>query len=317
MSRYSVRPLSLAGFRTGPLAERESKVSAREAGTPMAEGAGLAGFLGSIPRILAGKEIRELAVCMRRARQLGKPVVMGFGGHLPKCGLGAVVADLLRRGIVTALATNGSGAIHDAELALVGHTSEDVARRLREGTFGTARETQALVAGAARRAVAEGIGLGEALGAVLSSMAPAHPEQSLLLAAYERRVPVTVHVAIGTDTVHLAPELDPAALGAATHHDLRLLSAIVGEMNGGGVYLNVGSAVILPEVFLKAVTVVRNLGGSLDGLVTANFDFIQHYRPRENVLHRPTQDGGRSFALTGHHEIMVPLLAALLIEPEP
>lgn len=316
MSRYRVAPFDLTGFRTGSLADRRSLVSVESAARPYRQGSGMPGFLASVPRILAGAELRELARLILVARAASKPVILGFGGHVVKCGLGPLVVDLLRRQLVTALCTNGSGAIHDIELGLVGHTSENVEQRLRDGTFGSARETQQVFAAASTRAVTEGIGLGEALCATLAEMSPDFGEHSLLLGAYAVAAPLTVHVAIGTDTVHLDPLLSPAELGAASHHDLRLLAALVAELDGGGVYLNFGSAVILPEVFLKAVTAVRNRGQRLEGLITANFDFFQHYRPRQNVLSRPTQPDGRGFAMTGHHELMLPLLAALLIEPE-
>jgi hypothetical protein len=220
----------------------------------------------------------------------------------------------MRRGFATAFTMNGSAAIHDFEIAIAGHTSEDVEAVLPDGRFGTAEETGREMNEAI--AAADSVGMGEALSARLDRIAdPAFRGASLLVQAYENATPVTVHVAIGTDTPHTHPSADPAAIGAATHRDFRLFCSLVAELNGGGVYLNVGSAVVLPEVFLKAISGVRNLGAPLNGFTTINLDFLQHYRPKVNVVERPhAKAGGRGIALTGHHELMVPLLAAALIE---
>ena len=312
MSRYGIPPFDLSGFSSRPLSERDHKVQSGEVARPFPADGTWEDFLHSVPHTLAGADLRDLAAAVRRARAAGLPVILGFGGHVVKCGLGPVVVDLIERGVVTGLATNGSGTIHDIELALVGHTSEDVAAGLADGTFGSARETQDVFATAVDLAGREGLGLGEALGSVLDGMECSHGELSIVRAAYRAAAPLTVHVAIGTDTVHLAPEIDPGGLGRASHHDLRLLTTQVRACAGGGVYLNFGSAVVLPEVLLKAVTAIRNAGESVSGFVTANFDFIQHYRPRVNVVQRPTADGGRGFSFTGHHELMLPLLAAMV-----
>jgi hypothetical protein len=233
-----------------------------------------------------------------------------------KTGLAPVLIDLMRRGFATAFVLNGAAAIHDFEIALAGCTSEDVEALLPDGRFGSAEETGREMNRAISAAAAEGIGMGEALGRALQQLAkPAFAANSLLHAAYVAAVPVTVHVAIGTDTPHTHPSCDGAAVGRATHHDFRLLCSLVRELNSGGVYLNVGSAVVLPEVFLKAVSAVRNLGHPLREFTTVDFDFLQHYRPRANVVERPhAQSGGRGFSITGHHEIMIPLLAAALRE---
>jgi hypothetical protein len=245
-------------------------------------------------------------------------VIWGMGGHVIKCGLAPVLIDLMRRGYATAFAMNGAAAVHDFEIAMAGATSEDVEAVLPDGRFGAAEETgrelnQAIVEGDS-----QDVGIGEALGRRLETLAdPAHGAHSLLLAAWRRSVPVTVHVAIGCDTPHTHPEADGAAIGRATHLDFRLFCSLVAELDQGGVYINTGSAVLLPEVFLKAVSVVRNLGQPLADFTTANLDFLQHYRPRVNVVERPhAKAGGRGISLTGHHELMVPLLAAALIERE-
>jgi hypothetical protein len=315
MSIYEdIQPLGLEGVSTYPLASRPSKVTVEDFARPFDEGASLRDFLASLPNILAVQSIREVAARMRRARELGKPVVWGIGGHVVKTGLAPLIIDLMRRGFVTGIAANGSVLVHDAEVALVGSTSEDVDATLGAGAFGAADETGRLLNEAARRAAKDGVGLGEALGRMLVESEPKHAELSLLCAAYRARVPFTAHVAIGTDIAHFHPQADGAALGAATHTDFRLLSELVRRMSGGGVYLNVGSAVILPEVFLKCVTLVRNLGHALEDFTTANFDFIQSYRPLTNVVRRPTSGGaGRGFSVTGHHELTIPLLAAELL----
>ncbi|HEX8149605.1 MAG TPA: hypothetical protein VF591_20670 [Pyrinomonadaceae bacterium] len=315
MSIYEdIQPLGLEGVSTYPLASRPSKVAVEDFARPFGEDASLRDFLSSLPNILAVQSIREVAARMRRARELGKPIVWGVGGHVVKTGLAPLIIDLMRRGFVTGVAANGSVLVHDAEVALVGSTSEDVDATLGAGAFGAADETGRLLNEAARRAAQAGVGLGEALGRMLVESGPKHAELSLLCAAYGARVPFTAHVAIGTDIAHFHPQADGAALGAATHTDFRLLSELVRRMSGGGVYLNVGSAVILPEVFLKCVTLVRNLGHPLEDFTTANFDFIQSYRPLTNVVRRPTSGGaGRGFSVTGHHELTIPLLAAELL----
>jgi deoxyhypusine synthase len=251
---------------------------------------------------------------MHHARELQKPIIWGIGGHVIKTGLGPLIIDLMKRGFVTAIAANGSVLVHDSEVAMVGATSEDVDATLGEGAFGGADETGRLLNHAALAGAKDGIGLGEATGRALLSLNPKHAEYSVLCAAYQARVPFTAHLTIGGDIGHFHPQADGAALGATTHTDFRLLSELVRRMDGGGVYLNVGSAVTLPEVFLKAVTLVRNLGNQLIDITTANFDFIQSYRPLTNVVRRPTANGaGKGYSITGHHELTLPLLAAELI----
>ena len=316
MSKYSKRPLDFAGLKTVSLRERGGKVKTADFASVYRAGSGVAGWLDSLPRILAGNSFRAVVEAVVEARRRERAIIWGLGGHVIKCGLGPVVIDLMRRGYATVIAMNGAAAIHDFEIALAGHTSEDVEAVLPDGRFGAAEETGREMNRAIAEGDREGLGMGEALGRWLDSgAAPEHAASSLLLQAYRQGTPVTVHVAIGTDTPHTHPAADPAAIGSASHRDFRLLSAYVADLNEGGVYLNVGSAVVLPEVFLKAVSAVRNLGHPLANFTTADFDFLQHYRPRVNVVERPhAGSGGSGYAITGHHELMVPLLAAALIE---
>jgi len=316
MSKYTKRPLDFAGLKTVPLKERGGKVKTADFASVFRAGSGVAGWLDSLPRILAGNSFRAVVDALAAARSRRRSIIWGLGGHVIKCGLAPVLIDLMRRGYVTAFALNGAAAIHDFEIALAGHTSEDVEAVLPDGRFGSAEETGREMNRAIAEGDKEGLGMGEALGRWLDSgAAPDHAASSLLLQAYSQGTPVTVHVAIGTDTPHTHPAADAAAIGSASHHDFRLLAAYVADLNEGGVYLNVGSAVVLPEVFLKAVSAVRNLGHPLANFTTADFDFLQHYRPRVNVVERPhAGSGGAGYAITGHHELMIPLLAAALIE---
>jgi hypothetical protein len=307
-------PLDLEGLRTYSLAERRSKIGLADFARPHAPGATVAQFLDALPRLLGAQSLRALAADVLRARERGKPIVWGLGAHVLKCGLSPVLLDLMDRGLVTGLALNGAGIVHDFELAAAGHTSEDVVAGLGEGRFGMARETGEEVNRAIVAGDLDGLGLGAAVGRHLEQSRPPHLGVSLLAAAWRRGLPATVHVAIGTDIVHMHPACDPGAVGRATHLDFRIFAGQVARMGGGGVYLNVGSAVLLPEVFLKAVTAARNLGHDLSDFATANLDFIQSYRPNMNVVQRPTQGVGRGYSLTGHHEILVPLLAAALVE---
>src|SRR5437763_1125466 len=315
MSIYEdLQPISLQEVRTYPLASRPSKVTVDDFAKPISEGSSLRDYLQSLPNILAVQSLREIASRMRRARELGKPIIWGLGGHVIKTGLAPIIIDLMNRGFVNAVAGNGSVLVHDAEIAMVGSTSEDVDATLGEGAFGGAEETGRLLNEAARDGARDSLGLGEAVGRALVAMKPKHESLSLLCAAYASKVPFTAHLTIGGDIAHFHPQSDGAALGATSHIDFRLLAELVRRMNGGGVYHNIGSAVNLPEVFLKCVTLVRNLGYELNDITTANFDFIQSYRPLTNVVRRPTAEGaGKGFAFTGHHELTIPLLAAELI----
>ena len=307
-------PIDLGNVRTYPLADRKSRVSLADFGRPHVRGADVSAFLDSLPRILGGQTLRDLARDILRARTLRKPIIWGLGAHVLKVGLSPVLVDLMAKGFVTGLALNGAGVVHDFELAVAGQTSEDVAEGLGSGEFGMARETGEEINRAIIDGDRDGLGLGASVGRYLGARHPPHVEVSLLAAAWHLGLPVTVHVAIGTDIVHMHPACDPAALGRATHLDFRVLAEQVSRLGGGGVFLNVGSAVMLPEVFLKAVTLARNLGHEITDFATANLDFIQSYRPNVNVVQRPTRGVGRGYSLTGHHEILLPLLAAALVE---
>ena len=316
MSHYddNFRPLDLKDVKTYPLSSRHSKVSLNDFAKPINPGASTDDFLKCLPNILAVQSLRRIVERMRRARDLRKPIIWGIGGHVIKTGLAPLLIDLMQRGLLTAVAANGSVLVHDAEIALVGSTSEDVDASLSEGGFGAAEETGLILNGAASDGAHDGIGLGEALGRALLANSPPHKDYSLLCATYQARIPFTAHLTIGGDIAHFHPQADGAALGATTHTDFRLLANIVKQMDGGGVYLNIGSAVVLPEVFLKCVTLVRNLGHPLQDITTANFDFIQSYRPQTNVVRRPTENAaGNGFSITGHHELSIPLLAAMLV----
>jgi hypothetical protein len=272
-------------------------------------------FLDSLPHLLAADSFRSVVDALLTARSRKKMILWGLGGHVIKCGLAPILTDLMRRGYATAFALNGAASIHDFEIAIAGQTSEDVEAVLPDGRFGTAEETGREM----NKALDSEYGFGESIGRHLKKIAdPRFATFSLQHEAYRNSTPVTVHVAIGTDTPHTHPSANGANIGRATHHDFRLLCTLVKELNDGGVYLNVGSAVLLPEVFLKAVSVVRNLKNPLANFTTVNFDFLQHYRPRVNVVERPHANaGGKGYAITGHHELMIPLLAATLIEAKP
>lgn len=319
MSKYPFPPLDFIKLKTIPIRARGGKVRVQDFAAPYQKGSGLGAWLEGLPRILAADSFRSLIEALASARAAHKVIVWGLGGHVIKCGLAPVLLDLAARGYATAFALNGAAAIHDFEIAIAGQTSEDVEAALPDGSFGTAEETGREMNRAIAQGDRDGLGLGEALGRGLEQLAdPQFAGYSLLLGAYRSATPVTVHVALGTDTPHTHPETDPGAIGRATHHDFRLFCSLVAQLNGGGVYLNVGSAVLLPEVFVKAVSVVRNLGNPLESFTTANLDFLPHYRPRVNVIERPhARAGGRGISLTGHHELMLPLLAAALIEREP
>lgn len=316
-SEYSIKPFDFTGISTYPLDSRKSKVNSGMFGKPMDGSENVLGFITKLPHILAGNSLRNLIRAILYARASGKPIIWGLGGHVIKVGLGPVINDLMQAGFVTGVAMGGAAAIHDFEVAFRGTTSEEVEEQIGEGRFGMARETGEYMNAGIQAAAADGIGLGEGLGRFIANgqkkgITFQHRAVSILSEAYERRVPVTIHVAIGTDIIHTHPETSGKDLGEVTYQDFRLFCSMARELDGGGVYLNVGSAVVLPEVFLKAVSVIRNLGHQLEEFTTANLDFIQHYRPTQNVLKRPTQNSGQAIALTGHHEIMIPLLAAAL-----
>src|ERR1700674_555559 len=321
MSIYSIHPITLGAVHTYPLASRKSKVSIRDFAKPPAANSSLTKFLDSLPNFLAAEDLRQLLAAIHSARQQRRTILWGIGGHVLKVGLGPVLIDLMKRGFVSGIAMNGAAMIHDFEIALAGNTSEDVEAGIGEGRFGMAAETGQYINEFAKLSQRIRIGYGEAAGQFLSSgvIEVKHADSSVLVAAYKHRIPVTIHLAIGTDIPHMHPAASGAALGAATHHDFRLFCALVEQMHSGGVYLNWGSAVLLPEVFLKAVSIVRIPGVPPRPITTANFDFIQHYRPLQNVVKRPTAPGPRGsglashgYAITGHHELLMPLVAAAL-----
>ncbi|MGH9342437.1 MAG: hypothetical protein ACRD19_01535 [Terriglobia bacterium] len=321
MTIYNIDPAKLDRTHTYPLKSRPSKVSVADFAKPLAPGASVRAWLASLPRILGAESFRGVVAALENARRKRKPMIWGLGGHVVKVGLGPVLIDLMQRGYITAFAMNGAAMIHDFEIGFAGANSEDVPTALGEGRFGMAEETGRYINESITAGDREQLGLGESVGRFLARSRDAEfKKHSLLARAYRERVPVTVHVAIGTDIIHCHPAIDPRSTGAATHRDFLLLAALVRRMEGGGVYLNVGSAVVLPEVFLKCISLAANTGRAPRGITTANFDFIQHYRPTQNVILRPTATGGspskrhasQGFALTGHHELMIPLLAAAL-----
>jgi hypothetical protein len=319
MTVYKVAPTSFDKLETYALASRPSKVRFGQLAHSHKRGASFRGFFDSLPSILGAQDLHELRDRIVRAKAQRRSILWGVGGHVIKVGLGPVLIDLIERGYVSGIAMNGAAMIHDFEIGLAGGTSEDVEAALGEGRFGMAEETGRYLNEAAEAAKSKGAGLGELAGEVLvsSRLRARHLGSSVLACAYRLRVPVTVHVAIGTDITHMYRTASGAALGSATYYDFRLFCALVKQMHPGGIYLNWGSAVLLPEVFLKAVTIARNLGAPLSGIATANFDFIQHYRPLQNVVKRPTAavgGGSKGYVFTGHHEIMMPLLAAAIIE---
>jgi hypothetical protein len=309
MSRH--KPFDFERIRRYPISDRPSKVGVADLGRPLRSDSFI-DFFDSLPRVLAGKSLRLLVERIQQARHLGKPIIWGFGGHVVKVGLGPILVDLMEEGYVTALATNGSGIIHDFELALWGGTSEDVDRELGSGQFGMAEETGRWLNEAINQGVAEGKGLGESVASYLAEKALLCSEGSLLWNADRLGLPITSHIGIGTDIIHAHPEASGSALGEASMIDFKIFTHQVSQLNGGGVYLNVGSAVVLPEVFLKAVSAVRSSGLELEEFTTANLDFLQHYRPQQNVVRRPVLASGTGLSLTGHHELMIPLLAAAL-----
>jgi hypothetical protein len=316
VSKYSIAPIDFSGLKTVSLYSRGGKVTVGHFGTPPEPGQTASRFLDSLPKLLAADNLRAVIDALVAARQKKRAILWGLGGHVIKCGLAPVLVDLMRRGWATGFVMNGAAAIHDMEIALAGYTSEDVEAVLPDGTFGSAEETGREMNRAFAEARRDGIGAGEAIGRLLDGTAdPKFASQSLVLEAWRANVPVTVHIAVGTDTPHTHPKAMAEDIGHATHTDFRLVAALVTGLDQGGVFLNVGSAVVLPEVFLKAVSSVRNLGYSLGGFTTVNFDFLQHYRPKVNVVERPhAQKGGRGYSITGHHEIMIPLLASILLD---
>ena len=311
VKKKQFKPISTKGLKTYSIKDRKSKVSVTEfAGLPR-KGGSFADFVAKLPDILAARDLRSVAAAIIKARKDGRTVSLGMGAHVIKVGLGPVIIDLLKRGVIDSIAMNGACVVHDFETAYAGCTSEDVDKELGAGAFGMAEETGSILNRAINRGAKKG--LGRAVGEMIEKSKFPHKDKSILAAGARLGIPVTVHVALGTDILHIHPQMDGRATGEASLVDFRLFSSVVSTLEGG-VYLNLGSAVIMPEVFLKALTVVRNLGHEVVNFTTVNMDFIQHYRPLTNVVRRPTQGGGAGYRLTGHHEIMVPLLYAMIIE---
>jgi hypothetical protein len=307
-----MKKIDLTKIKTYSVKGRASKVRIDDFSRPHQKGRSFKDFFASLPNILASKQLKDVVAAIVQARKEKRPVMLGMGAHSIKVGLNPVIIDLMERGIITSLALNGAGIVHDFELAFIGQTSEDVDKEILSGAFGMAEETGSMLNQAIRSAAGDE-GIGAAIGRMIHTGDFPYKDKSLLATAHRLGVPVTVHVAIGTDIIHMHPSFDGKATGEAAHRDFLTFCSLVSELEGG-VYINLGSAVLLPEIFLKAVTLSRNLGRPLAQLTTVNMDFVQHYRPNTNVVRRPTQGGGKGFALTGHHEIMLPLLAAAIIE---
>ncbi len=308
------KEIDLKAVRTYSAAQRISKVEIKAEGRPPRKGMTMGQFLDGLPKILKADELKAVAGDIVQAKDSGKPVIVMLGGHVIKAGCSPILADMAASGYITHFASNGSAAIHDTELACFGHTSEDVAAQLEDGSFGMAADTAAVINDAAKKATRTKTGFGESVGGLLTEQEAPYLERALLAAAFRMKIPYTLHVALGTDIVHQHPGADGAAIGEASMRDFRIFAQSVSGLGNGGVVLNLGSAVIMPEVFLKALAVVRNLGHPAFGFTTANFDMIQHYRPMVNVVQRPGGKEGQGYALTGHHEIMIPLLAATVYE---
>lgn len=306
------KPISLRSIKTCGLKSRKSKVALDEAGQPFSRGS-FREFISSLPDILAAKDFRAVVTAIVKARKKDRPVVLGMGAHPIKVGLSPVIISLMEKNVITAVAMNGACIVHDFELSLSGHTSEDVASELCDGSFGMAKETGQGLNNAINKGVKKGHGIGQAVGEHILGSRALYKQLSILAAASRLELPASVHVAIGTDIIHMHPQADGASIGEGSLRDFKLFCAVVSDLKGG-VYINLGSAVILPEVFLKAIAVTRNLKHTVRDFTTVNMDFIQHYRCRENVLRRPVLSGGNAYALTGHHEIMFPLLAAAVME---
>jgi deoxyhypusine synthase len=306
-------PLDPRRARTRKLGTLSRLIAQDQMATPVAAGASFRDFFDALPNALAARDLRELARAIANARRGRRPFLLMMGAHPLKVGLGPIICDLIREGTLTALATNGAAIIHDFELAFAGRTSEDVAAELADGSFGMAEETGAFLNGAAQLAAKEGRGLGEIVGREIARSKFRFCEASVFAAAYAAGIPATVHVTLGADIIHMHPSADGAAIGAATFADFHRLTAVVATLTRG-VVLNVGSAVVMPEVFLKALNLARNLGRKVDRFTAADMDFVRHYRPRMNVVERPTRGRGRGITLTGHHELMFPLLVAAVHE---
>lgn len=307
--------IDLNKVKTYPIKNRKNKVKIEDFARICTPNTTFKYFIGFLPRILAGNDFRSIVKSIVNAHQKNKPVIFAIGGHVIKCGLSPIIIDLMKRGILTGIAMNGSGSIHDFEIALIGETSEDVAHSIEDGSFGMAEETGRLMNEAIKdEGVKHGMGMGEALGRKILEIDASYSDYSVLAAGIQLDVPVTIHVAIGTDIIHQHRYANGAAIGEASFIDFRIFTAGITNLGDGGVFINIGSAVILPEVFLKALGIARNLGYPVFNFTTANFDMIQHYRPTQNVVKRPTIKSGKGYNITGHHELMIPLLYRAILE---
>jgi hypothetical protein len=311
--KFPYEEFDLTGLRTYPLASRESKAKRDDFARAYRRGSGIVGLIGSLPNMLGAADFREIVRSILDAREHGRGIVWGLGAHVVKTGLSPIVIDLMKRGFMSAIATNGAGLIHDFEIAISGSTSENVESALEPGLFGFSEETGGQLNAAINDGVRRGLGIGQAVGEYLVMSEPKYADLSITATAAQLEIPLTVHVAIGTDVIHMHPSASGSALGEGSLRDFRYFVSSVARLERG-VYLNCGSAVILPEVFLKAIALARNRGATFDGLTTVNLDFLRLYRPQTNVVARPTATSGRGFSLVGHHEILIPLLAATLIE---
>ncbi len=315
MENKTYQPIDFDGIKTYSITTRDNKVNIRDHfARPLNSGIGFAEFFDRMPRLLGAESLRGVVDAVVNAREKGRPVVLAMGGHVIKCGLQPVLKNLIDAGVITAVAMNGSASIHDFEVSLVGATSEDVGAVLHTGDFGFSEETGGGMNLALKEGMGRGVGFGAAIGQRILAQKHPHREYSLLATCVEKGIPVTVHVAMGTDIIHQHPQMDGAVTGEMSFRDFRLLTSVVADLGEGGVWLNVGSAVIMPEVFLKALSIAQNLGYHVDGFSTANFDMNQHYRPLQNVVKRPTAGSGKGFTITGHHEINVPLFAMAVLD---
>ncbi len=314
MKRYKFSPLFPNKLKTVSLKDRESKVKIGDFGSPVEKGSSFSKWLNSLPNILASKNLRELAKAIVEAKKGKRGIMVGMGAHVIKVGLSPILIDLMENGFITSIASNGACLVHDLEIALEGKTSEDVEKHLKDGSFGVAKETGETINKASLLCLQEDIGLGEAMGRVMAEIPLKYPEHSIFLKAWKLNIPFTVHVAIGTDIFNFHPNSSGEGIGKGSLKDFFLFSSIVRELNNGGVFLNFGSAVIIPEVFLKALTYVRNMGYKVENFTTAVFDFTVQYRALKNVAERPVSESGRGFYFVGHHEILIPLLAGMIKE---
>jgi hypothetical protein len=305
--------IDLSGVETYSIKGRKSKVSVDDLGKEARASTSFSDFMDSLPNILAAADLREVASRIVKAHKSDRVIALGMGAHVIKVGLGPMIIDFMERGIINTIAMNGACIVHDFELAFNGQTSEDVAVEIGGGSFGMAEETGRMLNQAIIDGGRKGLGIGRSVGEMILEEKLPYADKSIIAAGARLGIPVTVHVAVGTDIIHMHPHADGAAIGEGSYRDFRLISSVISQLDSG-VYLNIGSAVLLPEVFLKALTLARNLGFEVKNFTTVNMDFIQGYRPTQNVVRRPTQDGGKGFALTGHHEIMVPLLFSVIAE---